>query len=102
MILEDIEQELDAQNQENDAEEKDDVIASAFFDLLTDDGLDFLWELVGSMVDSGEIDEVPEESAPEEQKQEWLEKNLPKIEAAFQESLGYDDDVDQEDEEEGA
>lgn len=72
---------------EDEGDEEDDLIASAFFDILSDEGLDFLWDIVGELIDNEEVEDIPEETAPDADKQAWLDKNMDKVRKAFKAAL---------------
>ena len=71
-----------------DSERDADVIDKALYALMdsldgklhdVDISTDIVFDVIGGMVDEGEIDDIPDEKANEEEKSAWLSVALPKI-----------------------
>jgi hypothetical protein len=73
-------------------DQEDDVITEAFFGLVSDVGMEFLWDVIGDMVDNGEIEDVPEEGAAKDAQAAWLQQNMGKVSERFKEELNGDPD----------
>ncbi len=54
---------------------------------------EILMDVFAYLVDSEEIEDAPEEDEPEEVKQEWIAKNMPKIRSAMKEALDVNSDM---------
>lgn len=84
---------------DEDSIPEEDVIDAAFLDMIheafgedieeedLDGATDVLLQIVGEFVDAGDMQEIPENEAPEEEKSKWLSDNLDKIKKEFNDSV---------------
>jgi len=54
---------------------------------------ELLMDIFASLIDAEEIEDTPDEDAPEDVKQEWIANNMPKIRSAMKEALDVNSDM---------
>ncbi len=76
-----------------------DEMSDEFADDL-DEITDLIYEVMDDLIDQGEIVDVPDHEADDAEKQEWVEKAIPKIRVAAEAALKDSEEKDPKDSEE--